>query len=198
MKLDLHPRQSGSRRRDRRNREDVRRRGAALRALRAAARPQGDAVRVPGPRRVHREVFRGGARCARARLRGRDPRLARAGPVGARAAERPQGPRLRLLRIRPRPRSLREGDRAARLPAAALRARPFDGRGGADPLGAARAALVRPHRADRADDQSLRAPPARPSRGHGAHPAAARLGQLLRSGRRRHARSTRCPSPATA
>ena len=56
---------------------------------------------------------------------------------------------LRLLRIRPRSGSLREGYRAARLSAAVFRARPFDGRGGADPLGAARAALVRPHRAVR-------------------------------------------------
>ena len=60
--------------------------------------------------------------------------------------------------------ALREGHRAARLPAAAVRARPFDGRGGADPLGAARAALVRPHRADRPDDQSRWRAPARPTR----------------------------------
>ena len=59
---------------------------AALRALGAAAGPQGHGLPVPGPRRVHREIFRDRARPARARLRGRDARLARAGAVGPRAA----------------------------------------------------------------------------------------------------------------
>ena len=57
----------------------------ALRALAAAAGPQGHRLHVPGPRRIHREIFRDRARAARARLRGRDARLARPGHVAAHA-----------------------------------------------------------------------------------------------------------------
>ena len=79
--------------------EDPRRRRAALCALGAAARPQGHGLPVPGPRRIHREIFRDRARPARARLRGRDARLARAGPVGARAAQSAQGLCAQLLAL---------------------------------------------------------------------------------------------------
>ena len=68
-----------------------RRRDAALCALGAAAGAQGHGLPVPGPRRVHREIFRDRARPARARLRGRDARLARAGRLGAAAAQSAQG-----------------------------------------------------------------------------------------------------------
>ena len=154
--IDFDPREPGSRRRDRGNREDPGRRALALCPLRAAAGTQGHAVRVSGPRRVHREIFRGGARCARPRVRGRDHRLARAGALRARAAECPQGACARFLPVRSRPRGVREGGGAARLPAAAVRARALDGRRGAAARRLSGAALVRPHRALGADDRSAR------------------------------------------
>ena len=92
---------------------------AALRALGAAAGPQGHGLPVPGPRRVHREIFRDRARPARPRLRGRDARLARAGAVRPRAARSAQGLRRRFLRIPDRSRNLHQRGRAAGLSAAA-------------------------------------------------------------------------------
>ena len=50
MQLDFDPREPGSRRRDRGNREDPGRRALALCPLRAAAGPQGNGLHFPGPR----------------------------------------------------------------------------------------------------------------------------------------------------
>ena len=51
--------------------------GAALRALGCAGRRQGNGLRLRRTRRVHRKIFRDGARAAPARLCGRDDGLAR-------------------------------------------------------------------------------------------------------------------------
>ena len=60
--------------------------GVRLRFARFAPPPgrKGTVCIFPGPRRIHREIFRDRARPARARLRGRDARLARAGRFATR------------------------------------------------------------------------------------------------------------------
>ena len=70
----------------------------ALCALGAAAGPQGHGRRHAGPRGIHREIFRDRARSARARICGRDVRLARAGSFRPQAVRSPQGLREKFLR----------------------------------------------------------------------------------------------------
>ena len=150
----LHSRQSGARRRRHGNPEDARRRLAALCALGAAAGAQGHRVPVPGARRVHREIFRDRPRSARARLRGRDARLARAGPVRTRAAQFAQGLCAQLRRLRRRSRHLHPRGGAAGLPAAVFRARAFDGSDRPAARRPSGPSLVRPHGAAGADDRA--------------------------------------------
>ena len=149
----LHSRQSGARGRGHRHAEDAGRRLAALCALGAAAGTQGHGLPVPRPRRVHREIFRDRARPARARLRGRDARLARAGRLAAAAAQSAQGLCAPLRRLRHRSRDLHARGRAAGLSAAGVRARAFDGRDRADPRRVSGPSLVRPHGAAGAADR---------------------------------------------
>jgi hypothetical protein len=74
-----------------------------------------------------REIFRDGRRPPPARLRGRDLRLARAGRLRPAPPQSDEGPRRFVRRIRSRSRRFRPAGAPARLPAAALRACPFDG-----------------------------------------------------------------------
>ncbi len=152
----FHSRQSGARWRCHRHPENTRRRGAALCALGPAAGTQGHRLPVPGPRRVHREVFRDRARPACAWLRRRHARLARAGPVATRA--RQSAPRLcaQLRPVSDRPGNLHQRRCAAGLPAAGVRARPLHGRDGAAARRPRRQPLVRPHGAARAHDRAAR------------------------------------------
>ncbi len=150
----LHPRQSGARQCCGRQHQDPGRGHLALCALRAAARPQGHGGRAARPRRIHREIFRDGARSAHARICRRDVRLARAGPVGSRAHRPPQGLCAGFFAIRRRPRRLHGTGGAARLPAADLRARPFHGRGHRHPRLPQRQPLVRSRGAVGADDRA--------------------------------------------
>ena len=160
---------------------------AALCALAAAARPQGHGLHVPGPRRIHREIFRDGARPARARLCGRDARLARAGAVRARA-----------VAIRARAMSATSPSTTATsrpscsevvlpdCPPPLFRARPFDGRHGADP---------RRHQGSRWFDRMVLTAPMIAARRHARSAADGRRRAMrmlrhwarpLRAGRRRH------------
>ena len=129
------------------------RKGCAL-ALRQLAVGAAGAARhglhLSGPRRIHREIFRGGGRAPAARLcRGDLDWRGQGGPAGScgtRAkATSTTSPSTRTTH------PLHEGGRAAGLPAALLRARSLDGQHGAvQGLDQARV-LVHPHGHDRAD-----------------------------------------------
>ena len=126
-----------------------------------------------------------------------DARLARPGPVGAHARRPPQRLCARLRRIRQRSRDLHARDRAAGLSAAAVRARPFDGRHRAHSRRLSRPPLVRSHGADRAADRARTASPATThGASAGARAAHRRLRQHVRAAGRQSASWRQSPSSA--
>ena len=122
--------QSCSGRGARRNDRGAGWRHVALCALGGAGQWQGDRLRLRRARRVHREIFRNGARSAQARLCGGDDRLAGTGTFCAPARQSAQGPCPEFFGLRSRRGGLRQAGRAAGLPAALFCAGPFDGRRG--------------------------------------------------------------------
>ena len=161
--------------------------GVSLRFARWAPPPgrKGTVCLFPGPRRIHREIFRDRARSARARFRGGRARLARAGRLAAAVAQSAQRLCAPLRRLRHRSRDLHARGRAAGLSAAGVRARAFDGRDRADPRRASGASLVRSHGAAGAADRFARHAPLDDDAHRGARDADGRAGRRLCAGRRR-------------
>ena len=129
--------------------------GVALRFARWAPPPgrKGTVCLFPGPRRVHREIFRDRARSARARVsRSRRStgagRAVRSGSCAIRARAMCAASPNTTSTSRPSSRG-----RAAGLSAAGVCARAFDGRDRPDARRASGPSLVRPHGAAGADDR---------------------------------------------
>ncbi len=78
--------------------------GLARRALARAAALRRHGRHFPGPRRIHRKIFRGRSRIARAKLRRRDSGLARAGRLRTAGPGPRQRPCRAFFRLSARPR----------------------------------------------------------------------------------------------
>ena len=90
--FNVDARQSASSARYRGGYPRRRRRAAANRTLGPGLDPAGDGCGSGRPRRIHREVFRGGQRTAVTRLRRGGDGLARPGRLGSTVARQPKGP----------------------------------------------------------------------------------------------------------
>src|SRR5262245_26121006 len=125
----LHSCQSGARRRGNRRDQNLRRGEPAFCALGAVAGAQRQRGCAAGPRRVHREIFRDRSRSSRSRLCGGNFRLARTGTVGSCALRPSQGLCAEFFELHHRSRSRNGAGGSARLSAADICARSFDGCG---------------------------------------------------------------------